>query len=216
MYRTILTVSAGLVLVASGVVHGLWTDRWTADPAELKHAADLLAQVPLTIGKWDGKDLETENDARLGLAAVMARRYAHLESGKVVTIYLACGRPGPICVHTPDVCYTSDGYDEVDRPRRTSVAESGKMPAEFWTARYMRQRPDGQTNLRIFWAWHTSTGWQVADNPRVAFAGEKVVHKLYVLRELANPNEPAEGDACAEFMQELLPALEQRLFVRSE
>ena len=39
-----------------------------------------------------------------------------------------------------------------------------------------------------------------------------VLHKLYVLRELANPNEPAEGDVCAEFLQELLPALEQRLF----
>ena len=48
---------------------------------------------------------------------------------------------------------------------------------------------------------------QVADNPRWAFAGEKVLYKLYLIRELAEPNEPLETDACVEFMCELLPAL---------
>ncbi len=212
MYRAILTASAALVLLASGVVHGLWTDRWTNDPEELRIAAEGLAQVPAIIGKWDGKDIEINTDARMGLAGAMSRRYVHRESGKVVSIYLACGRPGPICIHTPDVCYAADGYVEVEPARRTSMAGDGKTPAEFWTAHYMRQRPDGQTNVRIFWAWRCSDGWKVADNPHVAFAGESVLHKLYVVRELANPNEPAEGDVCAEFLQELLPALEQRLF----
>ena len=93
MYLTALTVSAIVVLVASGAVHGLWTDRWTQNPAVLTAAAEQLAQVPSTIGKWDGADIEMNTDPKLGLAGVLARRYVHQESGKVVTIYLACGRP---------------------------------------------------------------------------------------------------------------------------
>jgi hypothetical protein len=213
MYRTILTVSAALVLVASGVVHGVWTDRWTQNPEAVAAAAERLAQVPSTFGKWDGTEIEMNTDPKLGMAGVVARRYVQRESGKVVSIYLACGRPGPVCVHTPDVCYKSDGYNDVESARRVTLPGAGAAPDEFWTARYMRQRADGQNNLRIYWAWHTAAGWRAADNPRVAFAGEPVLHKLYVIRELANPNEPAEADACTEFMQEFLPLLEQRLFV---
>jgi hypothetical protein len=214
MYRTIITVSAGVLLAASGVVHGLWTDRWTADPEELKIAAERLRDVPRTIGAWEGTDIEMNTDPRMGLSGVLARRYVHQQNGKVVTIYLACARPGPACVHTPVACYTADGYDEAESPRRIRVAVGAGAPAEFWTARFLRQRPDGQTHLRIFWAWHAADGWKVADNPRIAFAGESVLHKLYVIRELVNPNEPAEGDVCVEFIQALLPALEERLFVK--
>jgi hypothetical protein len=212
MYRTITTASAALILIASGVVHGLWTDRWTVDPAVLKAAADRLPEVPTTLGKWDGSEIEMTTDARLGLAGSQARRYVHRETGKVISIYLACGRPGHISIHTPDACYVADGYKEAELAHRFTIPGAGKTGAEFWTARFMRQRPDAQTNLRVFWAWRAASGWQAADNPRVAFAAEAVLHKLYVIRELAHPNEPADGDVCVEFMQELLPALEQRLF----
>jgi hypothetical protein len=211
MYRTILTVSAALVLIASGAVHGLWTNRWTDDPAVLTAATTRLGQVPVTLGKWQGKDIEMNTDPRLGLAGVLARRYVHQETGKAVTIYLACGRPGPVCVHSPDVCYAGEGY-KVGPLRRITLPSDGKLPSEFWTAQLTRERPDAQTHLRIFYAWHSSAGWQVSENPRVAFAGETVLHKLYVIRDLATPNEPIDGDVCTEFMQELLPVLEERLF----
>jgi hypothetical protein len=214
MHRTILTISAVVLLVASAAVHGVWTDRWTQNPELVKNAAERLEKVPVTIGNWTSTDIDMNTDPKLGLAGVLARRFVHNESGKVVTIYIACGRPGPVCIHSPDYCYIADGYRDAEPPRRVTQPSDGRTPAEFLTAHYMRQRPDGQTNLRIYWSWHTSAGWQVADNPRIAFAGEQVLHKLYVIRDLANPNEPAEGDACAEFMKELLPVLEQKLFAK--
>lgn len=214
MFRIFLTVTAGAVLVASGIAHGIRTDRWTADPRELTEAVERLATLPVVIGAWDGTDLSTSDSAQLGLAGVLARRYVNRETGKAVSIYLACGRPGPLSIHTPDVCYPADGYHEVDPPRRISLAVDDKTSAEFWSARYMRSRADGQTNLRIFWAWHTTRGWQVADNPRTAFFTESVLHKLYVIRELASANEPAQNDACADFVRALLPVLQEQLFAK--
>src|SRR4051794_16990520 len=110
MYRTILTLAAAVVVAASGVVHGIWTDRWALNSETLDAAAKRLAGVPAVLGKWEGSDIAMNTDPRLGLSAVLARRYANQETGKVVTIYLACGRPGPICVHSPDVCYVGAGY----------------------------------------------------------------------------------------------------------
>jgi hypothetical protein len=214
MVRTILTLSAALVLVASGVVHGLWTDRWTANPEELQRAAERLDKLTPVIGAWDSTDIDMNDEGRLGLAGVLARRYANRETGKAISIYLACGRPGPASIHTPNACYPADGYNEVDPPQRISVTGAGTGAAEFWTARYMRQRPDGQTNLRIYWTWHCRAGWQAPDNPRREFAGQSVLHKLYVIRELGGPSDRPETDVCVEFVRELLPALEEQLFAR--
>src|SRR5213592_4051172 len=101
MNRIILIASAALVLVASGVVHGLWTDRWIDNRAEVTQAAQRIDQLPRVFGKWEGKDIPMNADTRSGLAGLLARRYVHQESGKVVTILVGCGRPGPVCTHTP-------------------------------------------------------------------------------------------------------------------
>ncbi len=171
--------------------------------------------MPSVIAAWDGTDIDVKDEARtLGLAGVLARRYVNRETGKAVSIYLACGRPGHVSVHTPDVCYPGDGYHEVEPPRRISLAGAGKTPAEFWSARYMRHAPDMQSNMRIFWAWHGSAGWQVADNPRTTFFNESVLHKLYIIREGASADEPAQSDVGAEFARALLPVLEEQLFAK--
>jgi Protein of unknown function (DUF3485) len=206
MQRIIIITGAVGMLLASGVVHGVWTDRWS-EQSDLKAAAARLEQLPMTLGVWHGSNVEMENDPNSTVAGQVARRYVHASTGKSVTILLACGRAGAVCTHTPDVCYAGIGY-EVEKPKRYRATAPS---AEFWTARFLKEREAGKTNLRIFWAWHGAQGWQVADNPRWTFAGEKVLHKLYVIRELAEPNEPFETDACVEFMRELLPALKSNV-----
>jgi len=129
----------------------------------------------------------------------------HATSGKSVTLFLGCGRAGPVCTHTPDVCYAGSGF-EVEKPKRFS---SSAGAAEFWTARFVRERATGKTNLRIFWSWHGADAWKVADNPRVSFAGEKVLYKMYLIREMVQSDEPMESDACVEFMNDVLPAFRQ-------
>lgn len=202
MQRIIIVIAAAGMLVGSGVVHGVWTDRWS-EQSDLKAAAARLERLPMTLGAWHGSVVEMENDPNSTVAGQIARRYVNATNGKSVTILLACGRAGAVCTHTPDVCYAGSGY-KVEEPKRFHATAPS---AEFWTARFVKEREAGKTHLRIFWAWNGAQGWQVADNPRWTFAGEKVLYKLYVIHELAEPNEPAETDAGVEFMHELLPAL---------
>lgn len=215
MQRSFLIVSACLVLVASGVVHGIWTDRWS-EVEDLSESVARLEQLPKTVGAWRGTDVEMDKDPRTGLAGMIARRYVHGTTGKSVTLFLACGRSGPVCTHTPDVCYAGSGF-VVEAPKRFRLSTApGQPPAEFWTARFVKERTTGKTHLRIFWAWHASDAWKIADHPRLSFASEKVLHKLYLIREMITPDESLEGDACVEFMQELLPAIRQNVFTPSQ
>lgn len=207
MYRTILIATACVILVGTGVVHGIWTERWS-EQADLSDGAARMEQLPTIIGAWHGTEVEMEKDPNSGLAGLMARRYVHATSGKSVTVLLGCGRPGPVCTHTPDVCYAGSGF-EVEKPRRYRLTSTtAEAPPEFWTARFVRERSASKTYLRIFWSWHGSEGWKVADNPRLSFAGERALYKLYLIRELMQLDEPVDADACVEFMRELLPVIE--------
>lgn len=204
MFRTVIIVSASAILIASGFVHGVWTDRWS-DQADLAEVAKRMESLPMSIGAWQGSVVEMEQDPKTGLAGMLARRYVNAKNGKSVTLFLGCGRSGPVCTHTPEVCYGSSGF-EVEKPKRFQAPGT---PAEFWTARFVRERATGKTNLRIFWSWHGSSDWKIADNPRVSFAGEKTLYKMYLIREMLQPDEPMESDACVEFMNDVLPAFRQ-------
>jgi hypothetical protein len=210
MQRIFVVGAACAVLVASGAVHGVWTDRWS-DQGDLAEAAKNLDRLPMDIGAWHGSDIEMEKDPNTGLAGMIARRYAKSGNGRAVTLFLACGRAGAVCTHTPDVCYAGSGF-EVEKPTRfVLTATSAQAAPEFWTARFVRERASGKINLRIFWSWHDSQSWKVAENPRLTFAGEKVLYKMYLIREITHPDEPIDGDACVEFMQILLPVLQRNV-----
>lgn len=211
MHRYALLGSALVVLIASGVVHGLWTDRWSSQE-DLTEAAERLVRLPLDIGTWHGEDIPQTESAPAGLAATVVRRYVNTTDGKAVTLYLACGRPGPASVHTPDVCYPGSGFDADKKSRFQLPGQGGTDASEFWTARFVRERKDGRTPLRIFWGWLTSAGWKADENPRLAFAGERVLHKMYLIRELTTSDEPLDGDAAVAFMNDLLPELGRTLY----
>jgi hypothetical protein len=212
MQRVLIVASAFAVLVASGAVHGVWTDRWS-DQGDLAAAAQGLNQLPMTIGVWHGSNVEMATDPNTGLAGMIARRYANAANGKAVTLFLACGRSRAVCTHTPEVCYAGSGF-EVERPTRFVLPSStAQAPPEFWTARFVRERASGKTHLRIFWSWHDGQSWKVADNPRLSFAGQKVLYKLYLIREITQPEEPTDGEACVEFMQDLLPVFQRSVLL---
>src|SRR5439155_15150223 len=121
-------------------------------------------------------------------------------------ILLVCGRPGPVSVHTPDVCYEGVGYEMAAAPVRYAAREgSSAAPAQFWMADFEKQRAAVPVRLRILWSWHAAGAWQAPDDPRLTFARFPVLYKLYVIREMASGDERLEEDRCGEFLGQLLP-----------
>ncbi len=208
--RLLLIVPAIVAVIATGVVHGFWTGRWqySTEPAE---AASRLTKVPLEAGDWLGQDLETDPRLLSDAYGVLYRRYVNRRNGKAVTVYLLCGRSGPLSVHTPDVCYGGSGFT-VTRLGRQSCPAGADDPGQFEAAQMAKKRQVENLLLRVFWSWSADGSWRIPDNPRVTFAQHPVLYKLYLIRELAQANEPVEEDACLDLMRQLQPELRRSLF----
>jgi hypothetical protein len=213
MKRYLPVIAAVVVLLFSGLVHGLWTDRWS-DRAELQAAAARLKRLPTKLDDWEGEDMPSRGSG--GLTGTLSRRYVHRPTGRAVTVFLGCGKAGPVSIHTPDVCYTASGFKEVAKQRYTLPVSSASPGSAFMTALYRRDRADSQSQLRIFWSWTSGGGrWEVAENPRIAFVNRPLLYKVYVLRETGAAPDSVETDPCVELMNRLLPALQREVFPAS-
>jgi hypothetical protein len=206
MLRYLAPLTATALIVATGIVHGFWSDRW-APAVEPQIAADRLATIPMTIGEWDGKDPDRPVESVPGVVGSLRRRYTHRITGASVTLALVCGRAGPVSIHTPDSCYTASGYD-FGKQTQLAVAPG----VDFWTADAVLTKASEETRLRIFWAWNAGKGWRAPEDSRTAFARVPVLHKLYVLRELNSLSEPVKDDPALGFLRALLAELDARLF----
>jgi hypothetical protein len=209
-----LAVGVALTLVlVTGLVHGLWTRRWS-DGADLAAAAARLQQVPLTAGDWQGRSqppVDSERLARAQVAGSVHRAYVRKADGQKVSVILLCGDFGPLAVHTPDICYRGAGYELVGEPVRREVRLAGGGTAEVWTARF--HRPDtADAPLRICWTWSAGSGWKAPSSPRLTFRRTPVLYKLYVAREMAHLDEPLEGDPCFAFLGDWLRLVDTALF----
>jgi hypothetical protein len=204
MTRYLPPALAVALIVVSGVVHGTWTGRWSADRSVV--VTDRLDRVALDLGDWQGHDLPPEARLKEDVDGVLYRAYVNRVTGKAVTVYLVCGRPGPVAVHTPDACYAASGF-EVKGLGRQSVAG-----ARLEAVQVLKRRVAEQIQQHIFWSWSAGGPWDVPDNPRWTFARAPLLYKLYLIRDLSRPGEGVDNDPCLDLMKSLCPELQRVLF----
>jgi hypothetical protein len=122
--RTFLLCTALLLVVAYGLLAGHWTNRWQSS-AELERATARLRAIPSVIGDWHGEDQQMDPKAEqiAGIDGYVMRHYQHKDPREAVTLLIVCGRPGPVALHPPTVCFETQGYVAV-RPQELEPAEA--------------------------------------------------------------------------------------------
>jgi hypothetical protein len=200
-------IAVVIVLVgAAGYVQGVWTGRWSKSDV-LAKAVARMSNIPLTAGDWVGQELPT-NPRELAIAGAegcVSRKYTNRRTGAVVTMMLLCGPAGPLSVHTPDVCYSGSGFVEAADPIRHTL--DGDADAQF-LARRFRKEAVTPIHLRVLYGWSAANAkWDAPENPRLTYAGQPVLYKLYLNRELAQPNEAMESDPILNLLRALRPQL---------
>jgi len=212
-YLPIALVAA--LLLFDGFVHGRWTGRWQVS-MELQSATERLQRVPMVLGDWQGETLTPLSDREVqqaGFTGYLNRSYKNYQTGATIRILLACGRPGPISVHTPDICYRGAGFQAAGGKTRL-VEKIGGLTAELWQAHFTKGDPNSPLQLKVLWSWNKANAWQAPDNPRMIFAGNSALYKLYVVQETMRDDQEA-AKACSEFLGVLLPPLNRSLFSKS-
>jgi len=213
--RVFPAVCAVAVVVAGGWVHGRWTNRWGASD-ELRQAVGRLERVPRTFGDWRGTDLQLDDRTieAAGIAGYVWRRYENRVNGRAVSLLVVCGRAGQIAVHTPEVCYEGAGYEQVGSASVYRPAAAAGA-AEFEALRFAKPGPGPSKALRILWACRGKGSWEAPAKPRVAFANEPALYKMYVVRDVEAADEELEQGAVGVFVEQLLPELDKALFAGS-
>jgi Protein of unknown function (DUF3485) len=208
MRRFLSWVLALTVVIGTGVVHGFWTDRWGVGE-KIQRAVDSLDEVPRQLGDWEGTELKTTGRELQDVPGQLSIQYVNRKTGDAIRLDLICGRAGPVSIHTPDVCYAASGFRVGKRIDYELKGENITGSPHFYTSDMSQQNTAADANpKRLFWSWRTRQGWQVAENPRIQFAGQSVVYKFYLSRDLSAPV-PVGDDPCIRFLRLLLPELEK-------
>ena len=214
MPRFLPYLVAIVVVLSSGLVTGMHSNRWH-DSTALDSAAQRLERVPMVVGDWVGEagELPQRIIEQSEVSGYILRRYKNRRTGVIVSVFLGCGRPGPVGVHSPEVCYTGGGYELLGSRKRLSVREGPNSKASELVFSDFRNPPSQNAGyLRVLWAMSANGAWEVPESPRIYYATAPVLFKIYMIRDLANPSLPIEQDPCSDFARQLLPELAAVLF----
>jgi uncharacterized protein DUF3485 len=210
--RSLPIALAAVLLLAEGYVYGLWTNRWQSNDDVLRSACARLEQVPMIIGDWHGSplvEISAQEKQQAGFAGYIRRSYKNVRNGAAMSILVACGRPGPISVHTPDICYRGAGYEPTDAIKK-HTEKLKESSVEMWQADFRKSDGVSPSQLHVLWSWTTGDVWKAPDNPRVAFAGAPALYKLYVIQETM-AEDPNSAKTCSEFLHQVVPELTKQL-----
>jgi hypothetical protein len=213
MKGLLVITGAVAILVATGIAHGLRTDRWGVG-AEVAEAARRLDDIPLRVGEWSGQPIELDQ-RQLRTAQVvghLARRYTHEPTGRTVLVLIVSGRPGAIGAHSPDVCFQGAGFQMAGQPKVRPVKLSARAVAFAHTlASKGEPRPE---HLSLWWAWSADgVTWEAPSSPRAHFLRSANLFKIYFIRAVGDPQVTDDAPTVT-LMEELLPKLGQALSVR--
>jgi hypothetical protein len=200
------------LVLAYAVAENLWTERWHTGP---EPGPEQLAQVPKTIGPWEDiedKQLDAREIRVAELHGYLSRRYFNSLTGETLTVLLVFGQPGPIAVHSPQVCFGGAGFAPVEKRIHFTLEGGQAASSDFWSEKF--QRPDAAIpeQFHVYYGWNTGAGWHAVEQPRLAYPWAHRLYKLYVARTLTRMDEPGTEDPIPDFLKLFTPELDRCLF----
>jgi hypothetical protein len=198
--------------VGAGWLHGSFTNRWGLR-RDASLAADLLQEASLsTVGNWRlHHDVPFTPDVlkMLQCPAHISRVYEHQQTGDRVIVTVIIGPPGPVSVHTPEICYPSRDYKLNGERRKIAVERPERKTDAFWEVP-LRSNIDG-TVVRVIYGWSSGTYWEAARGPRYSYGALPHLYKLQVAVPVNAVAATTDFDPGQDFLKSFLPHLQPSL-----
>lgn len=208
--RDVLLGIFAAVLLLSAAGAGEYLTAGLNDPIALRAASDRLSKIPESIGEWTSTaGTITERELQMAQAAGFLRRtYQNQQTGYSVTLTVLCGPAGPMSVHQPTACFEGVGYELASGPHDVTIPST---PHDATLSKAAFRPPAAIANeiVRVFWSWNAAGIWQAPTNPRLAFRGQPLLYKLYVVDQgLEAAADLAQAES---FLTDALPVIQEAL-----
>jgi hypothetical protein len=200
------------------------TDRFADTNVTTVQRAELLQNIPKTIGNWIGEDMAVDETVRdtAGAIGAISRVYRNVRTGETVDLWLIVGHGRAISAHTPNICYRASGFEM--RAAESSLYPmvfEGQPEAPFLTNTFFKEDVTGRRLVRVFWSWYnadedkdpTTVEWEAPTNSRWYFGNTRALYKMYFTSEMRDPTETAEQSSCLRFASEFMPVVNKALAV---
>lgn len=205
-------LGAAVLLGISGLVHGMWTNRW--QPGIEMSGKDLLTPLEEPIGDWQPDTMITLKASEIpAKTKAVSRRFTPLKSGRPLVVSVSSGHPGVITAHTPDVCYPGSGFVQKTPISQDIIKLSNGKEASFWMADFEKQTPLGNDVIRVRWSWckDKEQEWKAPERPRLAYARTPLLYKVYMVHPVGDETDLTKDEVYRKFAGDLLPALSRQL-----
>lgn len=205
--------------ILSGYMQGTMQRRWGASELESRAAARLL-DFPKTLGHWTTVNESQLDETSLRMLEPSAHHVRVLENPSAkayVSMTLLIGPPGYIGAHTPEVCVSGIGYEQLgDKEQITiSVPDRPELTGTFWVATF-RSRGYDRHILREYWAWSTGGPWEAASGSRMGYAGSAYLYKVQLGCRLPAGSDPAVADPTPDLLHALVAQSPDYLLTEQE
>ncbi len=207
---------AAVLIVSTGVVHGIWNG--TGAPSEqLQVFAKRLDNVPLQVGDWNGEEL-TAMDPRekfvAGADGALQRSYQNLKTKERSALFIVSGHFRDVAKHTPDQCYVAAGFEMMGKEIKYLIPTPDGTVEAYTTVFKKEDHTTGTQYQRVFWTWAHDGNWVAPDMPLFEFVGQSALYKMYIISSLppGKQGRSITEDPSLGFAHDLIPTLNKALF----
>lgn len=200
LYIVLFIGALGVLLAA--YYEGNSTMRWGAKNDEhLQSFKDAVENaVPTHVGVWEAQasedqiGIDNENVRRVaGAEGALARHYRSTYDRPEVHVNITCGFSRSVAAHTPDVCFTGSGSNQLTDVESFEITYTAQVPdpgnagesvteertATFKTALF--SDAGNHYQQRVFWGWKgVNTGWIAPAFPRMKWNSSEPICKMYI------------------------------------
>ncbi len=196
---------------ASGVIHGLYSNRWGVDQRVII-AGKKLEQLPDQFdANWKLAETITLEDSTVDILQCeryVNRRYVNRKTDASVHVVLILGPGGPTAIHTPEICVPARSYSQIGNRRTTSLPDWNG--AAFWASTFKSRGLEGGL-MRIYYSWSTGEQWLAPERPRFTVGTSEYLYKIQVVCGLPLDADLTAPDPCHAFLKDFLPVAQRYL-----
>lgn len=209
-------VALAVLLVAGSAGLRLWQQSRVDERLRSGRSSPFpLAEIPLSLGDWTGKDepLDPQVARTTGAVDHISRMYIDERTGVRMSVIVLYGPAEDVSIHAPEICYPVAGYAEIGQARTWPV-RSGDHDVPFRALTYGRG-PRGEVDRQhVYYTWYYQGRWSPDRTTRKHLERIPGMLKVHVARA-ALPSERLDrgdpGDPCQDFLARLMPEIERRM-----